>query len=396
MFKPTFKGEPTVETPRNDPLVKLALVPRGIPPIDFAIGGGLLIWAVLEALFAEGSGSTVERVACALAMTLPVFVRRRWPVQGLIVIALAVLVRNSLGEVDEVGTMPMPVMLVMGFSAALYARPAWLAVLAAPVPILIMWSAEFSGQESAVDYAIGCFILLGAWVAGWAVRQRAAQVREARDFAPQLAQEAVAAERTRMARELHDVVAHSVSIIAVQSGAAEANIDRNPEKAKEHMEAVRISAHEALVELRRLVGLLRDEDASYSPQPGLSRLEDLLDDARNGGMAVELERTGESVTLPVGLDLTAYRVIQESLTNARKHAAGAPTIVRLDTKSESIEIEILNRPGTTDGSSAEGTGQGLIGMRERVRIYGGEFTAEPTAEGGFAVRVRLPIDETPR
>jgi signal transduction histidine kinase len=350
----------------------------------------------LEALFADGSGTTVERVACALAMTLPVLTRRRWPVQGLVVIGLAVLVRNALGDTPEVGTMPMPVMLVMGFSAALYARPSWLAVLAAPLPIVIMWSADFEGQESAVDYTIGCFILLGAWAAGWAVRQRANQVREARDYAPQLAQEAVAAERTRMARELHDVVAHSVSIIAVQSGAAEANIDRNPEKAKEHMETVRTSAHEALVELRRLVGLLREEDASYSPQPGLSRLEDLLDDARGSGMEIELERAGDEVTLPVGLDLTAYRVIQESLTNVRKHAGGAATVVSLDSSSDAVKIAIVNRPGSPTANAADGSGQGLIGMQERVRIYGGTFSAAPTEDGGFAVRVVLPIDETPQ
>jgi signal transduction histidine kinase len=396
VFKDSINRGAAADARRADPLLKLAGVPRGIPPIDFAIAGGLALWAILEAIFAQGSGTTAERVVCALAITLPVLTRRRWPVQGLAVIAVAVIARNQLGDTPEVGTMPMPVMLVMGFSAALYARPPWLAVLAAPAPILIMWAAEFEGQESPVDYIIGCFILLGAWAAGWAVRKRADQVREARDFAPQLAQEAVAAERSRMARELHDVVAHSVSIIAVQSGAAEANIDRNPEKAKEHMETVRKSAHEALVELRRLVGLLREEDASYSPQPGLSRLEDLLDDARGGGMEIELKRSGDSVTLPVGLDLTAYRVIQESLTNARKHADGAPTVVSLDTSGDSIDIDVVNLPGSPNGAAATGSGQGLIGMQERVRIYGGTFSAEPTEDGGFGVHVRLPIAETPQ
>jgi signal transduction histidine kinase len=396
MFKQGSNGETTADARRTDPLLRLALVPRGIPPIDYAIASGLAIWAVLEALFAAGSGTTIERLACALAMTLPVLTRRRWPVQGLAVIALAVLVRNALGDTPEAGTMPMPVMFVMGFSVALYARPPWLAVVVAPVPIAIMWSAQFEGQESVIDYAIGSFILLGAWAAGWAVRQRANQVREARDLAPQLAEEAVAAERTRMARELHDVVAHSVSIIAVQSGAAEANIDRDPERAKEHMATVRASAHEALVELRRLVGLLREEDASYAPQPGLSRLEDLLDESRSSGMQIELERSGDPVTLPVGLDLTAYRVIQESLTNVRKHAGGAATVVGLDTSSDAVKIAVVNRPGAPAATAAEGSGQGLIGMQERVRIYGGTFSAAATDDGGFAVRVVLPIDEAPR
>src|SRR3954453_2359659 len=163
MFKQGSNGDTTAEARRTDPLLRLALVPRGIPPIDFAIAGLLGIWAVLEALFADGSGTTAERVACALAMTLPVLTRRRWPVQGLLVVGIAVLVRNALGDTPEVGTMPMPVMLVMGFSAALYARPPWLAVVAAPLPILIMWLTDFEGQESVVDYTIGSFILLGAW-----------------------------------------------------------------------------------------------------------------------------------------------------------------------------------------------------------------------------------------
>ena len=298
MFKTQINGERAAEQAAADPVVRLARVPRGIPRIDFVLAGGLMIWALLEALFADGSGTTAERVACALGMTLPVLFRRRWPLQGLAVIALSVAVRSSLGDTPEVGTMPMPVMLVMGFSVALYGRPFWLAVLAAPAPIAIMWSAQFAGDESGVDYVIGSFILLGSWAAGWAVRQRAAQVREARAFAPQLAQEAVQDERARIARELHDVVAHSVSIIAVQAGAAEATIETDPEQARAHMETVRMSARESLVELRRLVGLLREDDASYSPQPGLSRLEDLLDEARAGGADIELTERGESVRCP--------------------------------------------------------------------------------------------------
>jgi signal transduction histidine kinase len=396
MFKSALNGAHAQEPRSADPVVRLARVPRGIPRIDFVIAGGLAIWALLEAVFSNGSGTTAERVACALGMTIPVLFRRRWPVQGLAVIALSVVVRSSLGDTPEVGTMPMPVMLVMGFSVALYARPIWLAVVAAPAPILIMMAAQFEGDESGVDYVIGSFILLGAWAAGWAVRQRAAQLREARDLAPQLAQEAVADERTRIARELHDVVAHSVSIIAVQAGAAEALIERNPQRAREHMETVRTSAHESLVELRRLVGLLREDDASYSPQPGLSRLDDLLDDARAGGAQIQMTRTGDAVTLPAGLDLTAYRVIQESLTNVRRHAGSAPTSLELDYQPGSLSIDVVNAPGAPDERVAPGGGQGLIGMRERVRIYGGTCDAAPTADGGFAVRVILPIEGAPQ
>lgn len=387
-------GRKENETDPRDAIVGLASVPRRIPPIDMAIAGGLLLWAVLEALFMEGSGSTPARVACALGITLPVLVRRRWPIQALAVIAAFVVLRSSLGDTPEEGSMPMPVMLVMGFSVALYGRPVWLALLCAPAPIAIMVAAQFAGDESGVDYLIGSCILLGSWAAGWAVRQRAQQVHEARDLAPQIAGEAVAAERTRIARELHDVVAHSVSIIAVQAGAAEAQIDSDPERAREHMRNVRNSAHESLVELRRLVGLLREDDASYAPAPGLARLQDLIDEARENGADVTLETNGGGQSLPGGLDLTAYRVIQESLTNARRHSGGAPTVVRVERGPSQLAIDVTNDAGEPDPSVGEGSGQGLIGMRERVRIYGGSLTAEPTSDGGFAVRAVLPIEVT--
>lgn len=198
-----------------------------------------------------------------------------------------------------------------------------------------------------------------------------------------------------MARELHDVVAHSVSIVAVQAGAAEALLDVDPAAARPHLEAVRRTAHDALVELRRLVGVLREDEPTYTPQPGLERLAELVDEARATGLAVELVEEGERPAVPLGVDLAAYRIVQEGLTNARRHAAGAAARVRVAYDPGALEVEVLNGPGgpgrERDDDGA-GSGHGLIGMRERARLYGGTLEAGAEPGGGFRVRARLPLE----
>jgi signal transduction histidine kinase len=195
-----------------------------------------------------------------------------------------------------------------------------------------------------------------------------------------------------MARELHDVVAHSVSIIAVQAGAAEMLVADDPQAARTHMESVRRTAHEALGELRRLVGVLRDDEAVLDPQPGLARLGELLDDARSTGLPVELITEGEPRKVPPGLDLAAYRIVQEGLTNVRRHAGPVPTQVRVRYEPDLLEVEVENAPGRRNGGSGEGTGHGLIGMRERARLYGGSLEVGEQPGGGFRVRARLPLE----
>lgn len=214
---------------RVDPVIELARVPRRPPRVDLAIAGALSVWALLEALFSHGPGSPVARVVTGLAFTVPLVFRRRWPVPILVVIGAVVLLRGGTSAVHEQGAMPFPALLVATFSAALYARPPWLAIAAAPLPIAVMVAAlltgYFSGSPGPVDLAILSFISLGAWAGGWLVRRRARQAQLARAAAPELGREAVLAERARMARELHDIIAHSLSIIAVQAGAAEELVD---------------------------------------------------------------------------------------------------------------------------------------------------------------------------
>jgi signal transduction histidine kinase len=395
------------------PLVQLARVPRHVPRVDLAIAAGLFAWALLEALLVEGPGSTVVRVLLAAGFTLPLAVRRRWPVPVLLVVALLAVVRGALGGPDEVGAMPFPTLLLGSFSAALYARPRRLAYAAAPLPIATMPLAGYGGEMS---WAPLIFLSLTAWVAGFLIRRRAEQLARERAQGPERAREAVAAERARMARELHDLVAHSVTVISVQAGAADGLLERDPGKARGHLDAVHGAAHDALVELRRLVGVLREDEAAYTPQPGLERLDELLAETRAAGLPVELAERGVRESLPPGLDLAAYRIVQESLTNVRRHAGGARTGVRIDYGEDSIGgltppappadprlapsrpasrrlvLEIANEPGRANRAAGRGSGHGLIGMRERVRLYGGTLEAGPAPGGGFRVRAELPLE----
>jgi signal transduction histidine kinase len=376
-------------------LVRLAQVPRRIPRVDVGIAAGLLVWALLEALFADGPGSLPARVLLAVGYTVPLVVRRRWPIPVMLTIVGLAIVRGAVWDVPEEGAMPFPSLLVATFSAALYARPRWLAVAAAPLPMLAFFLGNFVGSPTAADVAIVTFITLGAWSGGWLVRRRAAQLAAAQAAGPELAREAVAAERARLARELHDVVAHSVTIISLQAGAAEAVLDVDPGQAREHLEAVRRTAHEALVEMRRLVGVLREAVPVYEPQGGLDRLTDLVTELRAAGLPVELSEEGPRVALPPGVDLSAFRIVQESLTNVRRHAGTAATSVRVRYCDDAVELEVANARGSGEGALGAGSGHGLIGMRERARLYGGTLHAGEEPGGGFVVRARLPLEAQP-
>jgi signal transduction histidine kinase len=236
----------------------------------------------------------------------------------------------------------------------------------------------------------------GAWVAGWLVRRRAAQARLAVAASGELARSAVVDERARIARDLHDIVAHSVSIIAVQAGAAEALLERDPAAAREHLAALRRTARETMNEMRRLLGVLREDQPSYAPQPSLSRLEDLLVETRGAGVPVELIEEGRRPPLSAGVDLVAYRIVQESLTNVRKHAGRVPTRVEIHYGMRDLELEICNEPGALprshNGRTEEG-GHGLIGMRERAEIFGGTLEAGERGSGGFRVHAVLPLED---
>jgi signal transduction histidine kinase len=205
----------------------------------------------------------------------------------------------------------------------------------------------------------------------------------------QQAREAVMEERVRIARELHDMVAHSVTVMVIQAGVVRRRLDAGLDVDPQLLQSIEVSGREAVGELRRTLGLLRGDAAETAPPAGLDRLDELVAQVREAGLAISVRREGEAVTLPPAVDLSAYRIVQEALTNVLKHADAASATVTVDFRADGLHLTVED-----DGKAAHfpsGGGQGLIGMRERVTLFGGELTAGPRAEGGFSVRARLPV-----
>jgi len=239
------------------------------------------------------------------------------------------------------------------------------------------------------------------WLAGFGVGRKLREAEDANARATRLerereerAREAVAEERARLARELHDVVGHSVSVMTVQASAVRRLLLPEQEKEREALEIVEQTGRQALAEMRRLVGVLRrpEEAPALAPQPSLEHLDKLVAHVRESGLPVEMKVEGDVVPLPVGLDLTAYRLVQEGLTNALKHARADQAQVFVRYGDGEIEVEVADN-GTGGGDGAGG-GHGLVGMRERVAVYGGELEAAPRPGGGFRLRARLPLEAT--
>ncbi|MGI5246336.1 sensor histidine kinase [Dactylosporangium sp. CA-139066] len=255
-------------------------------------------------------------------------------------------------------------------------------------------------QPSGIGDYVGALLgVLAPAAVGVLVRRQRGRTARLEELTRYLEQErdrreraAVADERARIARELHDLVAHAISIIAVQADAAEAALERDPALAQRPLAAIRGSAGEALTEMRRLLGVLRadEPDDDREPLPGLAQLPSLVARTRAGGVVVDLSVEGTAVPLPPSLDLTAYRILQEALTNAVKHAPGAPVAIALSWRPAWLDIEVTDRgPGTAGPASPDA--HGLVGMRERIRIHGGELHTG-NVDGGFAVQARLPIE----
>jgi signal transduction histidine kinase len=250
-----------------------------------------------------------------------------------------------------------------------------------------------------VDFLFEPVLLAIIWLAGRALRERRTQVAMAEERATHAEREreatariAVAEERARIARELHDIVAHAVSVMVLQVGAVRHRLPETLEQEKEALRGVEHAGRTALTEMRRLLGALRHDgdDLELVPQPGLGGLDSLLEEFERAGLPVRLHIDGEPFALPRGIDLSAYRIVQEGLTNALKHARASHANVLVRYGSDDLQVEVCD---DGDGTSTDhGLGHGLIGVRERVTIYGGEMTAGSANAGGFALRTRLPLD----
>lgn len=337
------------------------------------------------------SYSSAERAvagAAGLVFTVSLAWRRRAP---LVVLALAIATTVVAGVVTilDAAFTPAAALVLAAYSVGAHTAElrAWIG--AAGIAALI--ALVSAPQVSVPDVAFITMILGGAWAAGWAIRRRRTRELELeRERAA--AEAAIADERARIARELHDVVAHAISVIVLQARGGRKLLDEEPDEARQALDAIERTAAQALAEMRRLLGLLRerDEQLVLAPQPSMARVRDLVQQVRDAGLAVDLAVEGEPVDLPPGVDLSAYRIVQEALTNALKHAGPATARVTIRYGPDDVALEIADTgAGAGNGGAGEG-GQGLAGIRERAALYGGDVEAGSRPEGGYAVRVRLP------
>jgi signal transduction histidine kinase len=339
-----------------------------------------------------------------VTMSLAVVFRRKYPAQAFAAAAIAgafqvVAYRRPLGT-DLA-------MLILLYTLAAY-RPrrvslAGLGVcLAGAVAAVTSW---VQGPQGLVDKLLLALLIfsgtaLVAWVLGDSTQYRRAYLTSLEDRAARLererdaqAQIAAAAERARIARELHDIIAHNVSVMVVQADGASYALRSEPERTAQALIAISQTGRHALAEMRRLLGVLRsgDEQADLAPVPGLDQLRELLDQARGAGMSVSLTLEGPVRALPEGAELAAYRVVQESLTNTRKHGGvGAAAAVTMRYEPNGLLLQVTDDGLSPLGPAAEGAGHGLTGMRERIEMYGGTIEAGPLSSGGYQVTAWLP------
>jgi len=386
-----------------------------LPRLNPLVADGLLALVAAGLSLAQLQGFPSPRsrgalnVALVLLQTLPLVFRRRAPFTVFVVAAAAAAVQGTL-------QLRGPLFAFLALNLALYSLAAygdhrlavravavWACLLTVRLGYLIATSwpqVTISGLSDVVDDYV---LLAAAWTLGEGVRQRRVHAAELEDRAARLerereekARQAVIQERLRIARELHDVVAHSLSVIGIQAGAARLVLDADPDptRVREAVAAIEATANQAMAEMRRALGILRATEPSgvaLAPLPGLGQLPALRDQLRLAGLPVDLTVTGEPRPVATSIDLSLYRIVQEALTNALKHARATRAEVVVGYGAHDITVEVTDDGRGPPPSAARSQGAGTIGMRERVALFSGELQVGPRAQGGYAVRVCLPI-----
>jgi len=332
----------------------------------------------------------------SLLITGPLLWRRRLPI-------LSALVVVGVFGLQALVFDPAPQVLGNGIAVlvAVYSVAACVGPLRA-VPVLgvmVLSSVAFEADQGNAAQSVGDLVMAGgAWAVGWLVWRRAhavdeqlAVAEEAVRWAAARADQALADERRRIARELHDVVSHAVTVVVLQARGGRAMMDRDPAQTRVALDAIEASGQEALAEMRRLVTLLREPSVDTTPQPGLGDLDALVAATAASGGDVALTVAGDAVTLSPGIELTAYRLVQECLTNAMRHASGTPARVALEYGRASLTLRVVNSGAPAPTPALTG-GHGLLGMRERVELYGGTLDYGP-GSSGWEVLGTLPYDE---
>ena len=370
--------------------------PRG-ERFDLLLAGGVGALFVAEVFGEHGfAGHRASALVVACGFTAALAVRRRLPLVTLISAAILIEFANLVGPnaLGETAAFLFGVVITM-YSAGAYARGRTLAICAVLVAGAIPLAAIEPGQGATSASNIGFFIVFfgGPFVVGIVMRRRRERDQVLEIESEEKARAAVADERARIARELHDVIAHAVSVVVLQSRGARKLLTPEEEELRGALDTIERSASEALTEMRHLLNLLReqDEELALAPQPSLRRVGALAERARAAGLAVDLKVEGSLDDLPPGIDVSGYRIVQEALTNALKHAGPAHATVQITRSDSDLAIEITDDGrGTVNGGPG---GHGLVGMRERVAVYGGRLEAGPrTAGQGFALRVELPLE----
>ena len=383
---------------------------------DILITLAFAVLALLNLYVNWGTGSGLSSffaVLLTLFVILPLAFRRRYPLGILIFMTLAVIIFREF-DIPESPFINYALLLAF-FNAGAYAPPRFRnwgrSVCVLMVIGFLTYSIFFQQRGSDVPtqtilYQISAvllnvFLFAAAWWIGEVFRIRNQRELELQERTRQLEKErdenarrAVMDERVRIARELHDVVAHHVSVMGIQAGAARRILKQQPEKANDVLSQIEASSRQAVAELQRLLGFLREENHvdDIAPQPGLKQLQFLLDQMRLTGLSISVKKEGQEISLPPGVDLSAYRIVQEALTNTLKHAGQVNADVTIRYLRGAVELEIKDNGNATQSEpDRESKGRGLIGMRVRVSLHGGEFFAGRLPQGGFSVKAKLPF-----
>ncbi|MCW6009146.1 sensor histidine kinase [Micromonospora sp. CPCC 205371] len=369
---------------------------RALPPR--AVDAGIALLCYLATVLPKQSNPTADgrelTLALAALASIPLVWRRQFPVQVMAVCGVGTV---SLALTDGLGDLPWGQLVATYTVAALSGAVARLVGALGTTAGIAVTFQPLSEKLAQLPIILSLFV--AAWALGTGNRARRDRIALLEERARRQMEEhesAAARERARIAREMHDIVAHSISLIAVQAEAGPVLVRADPDRAVRVFDTIGGTARETLTQLRRTLGVLRGEAASRAPQPDLDDLPALADSAREAGLAVSVEHRGEPRTLPPDLGLTAYRVVQESLTNVVRHAAASHVWISLDWAGDRLGLEVRDDgkgPGTrASGASFSQQGHGIAGMRERVSAFGGEFDAgNDPAGSGFRVVARLPV-----
>jgi signal transduction histidine kinase len=373
------------------PVARLRRVPA--PAVDAGLAGIFIAAVVVERVLDPLPDGPIVLVSAVLTLVLAgsLVLRRRLPLAAFLIGAVALCAESLL----NIGSVFSPYAVQVGaYSLGLYGTP----TRARWGPPIILAGVLVYFADTIRAQAFEPVTVLVVWVATWAVGYSTARRREEQDRARRaIRRQVVAEERTRIARELHDVVAHHVSVIGVLAAAARRQLERDAGKASAALESIENSSRQAVVEMHGLLGFLRQEGDGdeLAPAPTLRQLEALAAQLSEARLSVDVRVEGEERALPTSVELSAYRVVQEALTNTVKHADASTAEVRVRYRPQEVEVEIVD-----DGvgqSVAPGTygGHGLVGMRERVALHGGRLTAGPRSGGGYAVQATFPLDGSP-